>query len=396
MTLDAGVTPSDRVDALVVAAGSGERAGRDAPKQFRVVRGRPLVRWAVEAFTRHPRVDRVLAVVAPGQAAAAAGALTGLDVRILNRGGATRQESVAAGLEALAVDPPRSVLIHDGARPRPGAALINRVIEALSGADGALPAVPLTDTLKETDSDGRVRRTVPRSGLHGAQTPQGFLFEVILGAHRAAAGERAATDDAALVETAGHVVRVVPGDPANLKVTEPGDFARAERLLGERLPRTGQGFDVHRFGPGETVRLLGVDLPHSQALMGHSDADVGLHALTDALLGALGNGDIGQHFPPGDPRWRGADSAEFVQHAGALAREAGAEITHVDVTVICEVPAIAPHRDRLRRSVAGLLGIPVEAVSVKATTTEGLGFTGRSEGIAALVLATLLVPPAGA
>lgn len=385
-----------RVDALVVAAGRGERAGRDVPKQFRVVRGRPLVRWAVEAFTHHPRVDRVLTVVAPGQAAAAAGALTDLDVRILDCGGATRQESVAGGLEALAADPPTSVLIHDGARPRPGAALINRVIEALSTADGALPAVPLTDTLKEADSDGRVRRTVPRGGLYGAQTPQGFRFAVILGAHRAVAGERDATDDAALVETAGHVVRVVSGDRANLKVTEPGDFARAERLLGDRLPRTGQGFDVHRFGPGQTTRILGVDLPHSQALVGHSDADVGLHALTDALLGALGKGDIGQHFPPGDSRWRDADSAEFVRHAKTLAHDADAEIAHVDVTIICEAPAIAPHREQLRRSVAGLLNIPVEAVSVKATTTEGLGFTGRGEGIAALALATLLVPPAGA
>jgi len=392
VTTDAAGTPPGRVDALVVAAGSGERAGGGVPKQFHVVQGRPIVRWAVEAFTRHPQVERVTTVVAPGQATAAAAALSGVEVRILDRGGATRQESVAAGLEALASDPPQTVLIHDGARPRPGAALISRVIDALSNADGVVPTVPLSDTLKETGDDGHILRTLPRAGLHGAQTPQGFRFDLILGAHRAASEETLATDDSSLLETAGHVVQAVAGDPENLKVTGPGDFARAERLFGARLPRTGQGFDVHRFGPGESVQLLGVRLPHGQALVGHSDADVGLHAVTDAILGALAQGDIGQHFPPEDPRWRDADSAKFLQHAGAMALEAGAEITHVDVTIICEAPAVAPHRERMRQSVADILGMPVAAVSVKATTTEGLGFAGRREGIATFALATVLVP----
>ncbi len=385
--------PPGRVDALVAAAGRGERAGGDVPKQFRTVQGRPLLRWAVEAFAGHPRVDRVLAVVAPGQRTRAESALAGLEVRLVDRGGAVRQASVAAGLEAMAPDPPQSVLIHDGARPRPGPALIDRVITALSAVDGAVPALPLTDSLKEVDQAGQILRSLPRSGLHRAQTPQGFRFDAVLSAHRAAAGALVATDDSALVEAAGGVVRVVRGDPRNVKITEPDDLHRFARFSDVRLSRTGQGYDVHRFGPGSQVRLLGVDLPHSHALVGHSDADVGLHAVADAILGALGEGDIGQHFPPGDPRWRGVDSAVLVKRVRAMAEAAGAEIIHVDVTVICEAPAIAPYRDRMRQSLAGVLGLPAAAVSVKATTTEGLGFAGRGEGIAVLALATLLVPP---
>ncbi len=386
--------PPERVDALVVAAGRGERAGGGVAKQFRTVRGRPLLRWAVEAFAGHARVDRVLAVVAPGQGARAAAALAGLEVRLLDRGGTTRQASVAAGLEAMAPDPPRSVLIHDGARPRPGRAVIGRVLDALSDADGAVPSLPLTDTVKEVDRTGRVRRTLPRTGLRGAQTPQGFRFETVLGAHRAAAGAPAAPDDAALVEAAGGVVRTVPGDAGNLKVTDGDDLDRFARLSDARLPRTGHGCDVHRFGPGDGVRLLGIDIPHDRGLVGHSDADVGLHAVADAILGALGRGDLGQHFPPGDPRWRGADSAALAERVRSMAEEAGAEIVHADVTLVCETPVIAPYRDRLRRSLAGILGIPAGAASVKATTTEGLGFAGRGEGIAAFALATLLAPSA--
>lgn len=396
MTADAWTRPQGRIDALIVAAGRGTRVGGDPPKQYRSLRGRPLVRWAAEAFARHPRVGRLVMVVAPGEGDAAGTALAGLDVRIVDRGGATRQESVAAGLEAMVGDPPQAVLIHDGARPLPGSGLIGRVADALRSAPGAVPALPLFDTLKQVDGAGQVERTVPRAGLHHVQTPQGFWFDVILAAHRAAAGGPPATDDAALLEGSGHAVQAVAGDPSNLKVTGPQDFGKAVRLLGERISRTGQGIDVHRFGPGAGIRLLGVDVPHDRAVVGHSDADVGLHAVTDAILGALGRGDIGEHFAPGDPRWRGADSAQFVSYANELVREAAAQVMHVDVTVICEAPAVAPHRDRMRETLAGLLGVPSATVSVKATTTDGLGFLGRREGIAAFALATLAMPPESA
>ncbi len=392
MIADTGTRPQGRIDALIVAAGRGNRVGGDLPKQYRSLRGRPLVRWAAEAFARHPRVDRVVMVVAPGEGDATSTALAGLDVRIVDQGGATRQESVAVGLEAMVGDPPQAVLIHDGARPRPGSGLIGRVADALRFAPGVVPALPLFDTLKQVDGAGQVERTVSRAGLHHAQTPQGFWFDVILAAHRATAGRPPATDDATLLEGSGHAVQAVVGDPSNIKVTEPQDFAKAERLLGERILRTGQGIDVHRFGPGAGIRLLGVDVPHDRAVVGHSDADVGLHAVTDAILGALGRGDIGEHFPPNDPRWSGADSARFVAHANELVQEAAAELMHVDVTVICEAPAVAPHRGRMRESLARLLELPSAAVSVKATTTDGLGFLGRREGIAAFALATLAMP----
>ena len=289
-------------------------------------------------------------------------------------------------------EPPWAVLVHDGARPRPGAALISRVVDALSSADGVVPSLPVFDTLKTVSGDSCVQQTVPRSGLHTVQTPQGFRYDVIAAAHQGASAGPGVTDDAALMEGAGHVVRAVAGDVDNLKVTEPGDFARIERLLGGWTPRIGHGFDVHRFAPGSGVRLLGVDLPHDQSLVGHSDADVGLHAVTDALLGALGMGDIGEHFPPTDPQWRNADSALFVRHAAEAARTANAEIAHLDVTLICEEPRINPYRAEMRRTLADLAGVAAAAVNVKATTTEGLGFPGRREGIAALAMATLLFP----
>ena len=287
---------------------------------------------------------------------------------------------------------PARVLIHDGARPFPDVALIDRVLDALDDAPAAIPALPLGDTLKRV-ADGQVRDTIDRAQLWRAQTPQGFHFKAILEAHRAAAGH-VLTDDAAVAEAAGMAPLVVLGSEDNLKVTTAQDLAAAERLLAARTGdiRVGQGFDVHPFGPGDHLMVCGIAIPHDRSLVGHSDADVGLHALTDALLGAIGAGDIGMHFPPTDPRWRGAASDRFLAHAAALVREKGGDIAAVDVTVICERPKIAPHRARMIERVAAILGVSPARVSVKATTTEGLGFTGRGEGIAAQAVATVRLP----
>ena len=319
-------------------------------------------------------------------------AVAGLAVLPPMPGGAERQDSVRLGLEALAARDPARVLIHDGARPFPDAALIDRVLDALDTAPAAIPALPLGDTIKRV-ADGVIRETVDRSQLWRAQTPQGFHFAPILAAHRAAAG-RVLTDDAAVAEAAGMAPVIVPGSEDNLKVTTANDLAAAERLLASRLGdvRVGQGFDVHPFGPGDHVMVCGVAIPHEVAPVGHSDADVGLHALTDAVLGAIGAGDIGMHFPPSDARWRGASSDRFLAYAAALVAERGGAIVAVDVTIICERPRIAPHRDRMIERLADILGIATGRVSVKATTTEGLGFTGRREGIAAQAVATVRLP----
>jgi 2-C-methyl-D-erythritol 4-phosphate cytidylyltransferase/2-C-methyl-D-erythritol 2,4-cyclodiphosphate synthase len=299
---------------------------------------------------------------------------------------------VRLGLEALAQFEPERVLIHDGARPFPGGELIDRVLDALDRAAAAIPALPLGDTIKRVD-DGLVRETIDRSKLWRAQTPQGFHFQAILAAHRAAVG-RVLTDDAAVAEAAGLAPVVVPGSEENFKVTTADDLAAAGRLLAARQSdvRVGQGFDVHPFGPGDHVMVCGVAIPHEVAPVGHSDADVGLHALTDAVLGAIGAGDIGMHFPPSDPQWRGASSDRFLAYAAALVRERGGAIAGVDVTVICERPKIAPHRDRMIERVAEILEISPDRVSVKATTTEKLGFTGRGEGIAAQAVASVRLP----
>jgi 2-C-methyl-D-erythritol 4-phosphate cytidylyltransferase/2-C-methyl-D-erythritol 2,4-cyclodiphosphate synthase len=299
---------------------------------------------------------------------------------------------VRLGLEALIPYDPARVLIHDGARPFPDAALIDRVLDALDRAPAAIPALPLGDTIKRVEN-GIVRETIDRSLLWRAQTPQGFNFRPILMAHRGAAG-RVLTDDAAVAEAAGIAPVVVAGSENNLKVTTAHDLAAAERLLASRLDdvRVGQGFDVHGFAPGDHVVICGVDIPHERSLAGHSDADVGLHALTDALLGAIGAGDIGMHFPPTDPRWRGAASHQFLRHAADLVRERDGSIAAVDVTIICERPKIAPHRTRMVEQVAKILSLPADRVSVKATTTERLGFTGRGEGIAAQAIATVRLP----
>ncbi|HET8728092.1 MAG TPA: bifunctional 2-C-methyl-D-erythritol 4-phosphate cytidylyltransferase/2-C-methyl-D-erythritol 2,4-cyclodiphosphate synthase [Alphaproteobacteria bacterium] len=379
--------------ALIVAGGSGERFGTAVPKQYLDLAGKPVIRRAVEAFLDHPAVGRVRVVANPAHRDLLETALAGIDVGSPIPGGSTRQESVRRGLEALAAEGGVDrVLIHDAARPLIDAATIERVARALDAGPAAIAAVPVTDTLKR-GADGLIAGTVDRDGMWRAQTPQGFRLMEILSAHRAAAG-RVLTDDAAVAEHAGIAVTLVPGHVDNLKVTTEQDLRRAERLLAPALPdtRVGGGFDVHRFGPGDHVMLCGVPISHDRGLEGHSDADVGLHALTDAILGAIGAGDIGQHFPPSDPRWRGADSGQFLRHAVGLVAGRGGCIAHADVTLICELPKVGPHRARMIASVAALLGISEDRVSVKATTSERLGFTGRGEGIAAQAVATIRLP----
>lgn len=377
------------VAALIVAAGRGTRAGPGAPKQYRLLAGEPVLRRALGAFCSHPGIDLVLAVIHPGDREAYEMAAAGLPKLLPpSLGGATRQASVRLGLEALAAHAPTRVLIHDGARPLVSSDIIGRSIAALDAHRGALVALPVTDTIRRAAS-GLAGETVPRDGLWRAQTPQAFRFDAILDAHRAQAGGEL-TDDVAVAAAGGIEVAIIEGDESNMKITSADDLARAERLLSAgRETRTGSGFDVHRFGPGDHVMLCGVPVPHTHGLVGHSDADAGLHALTDAILGAIGAGDIGRHFPPSDPQWKGASSDRFLAHAAKLAREAGGRIVNVDVTFICERPKIGPHVGAMRARVADILGIEIARISVKATTTEGLGFTGRNEGLAAQALASL-------
>ncbi len=381
--------------ALVVAAGRGTRFGGELPKQYAALAGEPVLRRTLGAFAAHPRIDGVRAVIQPDDLPLYREAAEGLALLDPVPGGDSRQASVRLGLESLAEIEPQKVLIHDGARPFVSGAVIDRVLDALESSPGAIAGVPVTDTLKR-EAEGRIAGTLDRDALWRAQTPQGFRFPEILAAHRRAAHEigDTLTDDAAVAEHAGLAVALVEGSDDNVKLTTPQDLARAERLLGGAAAfdiRTGSGFDVHRFGPGDHVVLCGVEVPHEQGLLGHSDADVGLHALTDALLGALALGDIGQHFPPSDARWRDADSAVFMKHAARLVAERGARILNVDVTLICERPKVGPHRAAMIARVAELLGIDPKRVSVKATTTERLGFTGRGEGIAAQATACLSV-----
>jgi 2-C-methyl-D-erythritol 4-phosphate cytidylyltransferase/2-C-methyl-D-erythritol 2,4-cyclodiphosphate synthase len=378
--------------ALVLAAGRGARFGGETPKQYLPLGGASVLRHAVTAFTAHPRVDGLLLTIRPEDRATYDAALAGLDLLPPVPGGAERQDSVRLGLEALAPLQPSRVLIHDGARPFPGAGLIDRLIDALERAPAAIPGLPLGDTIKRV-ADGHIRETIDRSGLWRVQTPQAFHFEAILAAHRAAAG-RALTDDAAVAEAAGIAPLIVAGSEDNLKVTTAEDLVTAERLIAARQGdvRVGQGFDVHPFGPGDHVMICGIAVPHSAGLIGHSDADVGLHALTDAVLGAIGAGDIGQHFPPSDPEWHGASSDRFLAHAVGLVRARGGSVAALDVTIICERPKISPHRERMVARVAEITGLTADRVSVKATTTEKLGFTGRGEGIAAQAVATIRLP----
>lgn len=379
--------------ALIVAAGRGTRTPGPLPKQYRSIGGEPILRRTVRAFRGHTRVSQVRVVIHGDDRALYDAATAGLDLLPPVEGGATRQDSVRRGLESLIDLAPRHVLIHDGARPFVSPVIIDRVIDGLAGSPGVIAALPVTDTIKRAIAGGPViRETVERRDLWRAQTPQGFHYGEILAAYRAAAADDL-TDDAAVAAQANMSVTLVPGSEENLKITTDDDLVRAERSVDVALElRVGQGFDVHRFAPGDAVQLCGVRIPHDQGLEGHSDADVGLHAATDAILGALAAGDIGQHFPPGDPRWRGADSALFLSHAAKLVGEAGGRVVHVDITLICEAPRVGPHREAMVRRLAEILGLRPSSCSVKATTTEKLGFTGRGEGIAAQAVATIRLP----
>lgn len=375
-----------RIAAILVAAGAGSRFGTETPKQFLSVAGKPVIRHAAEALARHvPLLQPV------GEAGPIAAALSGIAHLPPVPGGATRQDSVRAGLEALAPHAPDIVLIHDAARPVIPPRTVPDLIAALEHASGAIPAVPVADTLKR-GQDGAIAGTVPRDGLHRAQTPQAFRFPVLLALHRASMGG-SATDDAALLEAAGHAVLLVAGSEDNVKLTYPEDRVRLERFfLGAMAPRVGTGFDVHRFEDGRRLMLCGVDVPHSRGLAGHSDADVGIHALCDAIYGALAEGDIGRHFPPGEETWKNADSARFLAHAADRIAARGALLANADVTLICERPKITPHAPAMIARLAELLGVEPARISVKATTTERLGFTGRGEGIAAQAVATIMLP----
>jgi 2-C-methyl-D-erythritol 4-phosphate cytidylyltransferase / 2-C-methyl-D-erythritol 2,4-cyclodiphosphate synthase len=380
--------PSVETAALIVAAGRGYRLGGALPKQYLPLAGRPVLRYSLETFARHPAIDAVRVVIHRDDLELYERAAHGLELLSPVEGGATRQDSVRLGLESLGEVKPARVLIHDAARPFADAGLIQRMVDALAATPGAIPALPVADTIKR-GVEGLIVETVDRHALWRAQTPQAFRYSEILAAHRSAAGQEL-TDDAAVAEAAGLAVGLVQGAEENFKVTTEADLSRAERLLAPAADiRCGNGYDVHRFGPGSQVMLCGIAVPHDQGLEGHSDADVGLHALTDAILGAIGVGDIGQHFPPSDPRWRGADSSHFLAHAASLLAERGGRLLSLDVTLICERPKVGPHRAAMVARIAEILGLEPSRVSVKATTTEGLGFTGRREGIAAQATATV-------
>jgi 2-C-methyl-D-erythritol 4-phosphate cytidylyltransferase/2-C-methyl-D-erythritol 2,4-cyclodiphosphate synthase len=382
------------VAAIVVAAGRGLRAGGHLPKQYRQLEGEPVLRRSLALFALDGRIEAIQPVIHPEDRRLFDRAARGLALLNPVHGGATRQASVRAGLEALAPRGMQIVLVHDAARPFATSALVSRAIEALGDLDAAIPGVEVSDTVKAVDADGKVVETLDRRRLRIIQTPQAFRFPKLLDAHRRAAaeGRDGFTDDAAIAEWAGLEVAVFEGEPDNVKLTTAEDFARV--LNGPLLAdlRTGTGFDVHAFGEGEHVVLGGVRIPHGRGLIGHSDADVVLHALTDALLGALADGDIGVHFPPNDPQWRNAASDRFLAFAADRVRRRGGRVNHLDVTIVCEAPRIAPHRDAMRARIAEIAGVPVERVGLKATTSEGLGFTGRGEGIAAFATATIRLP----
>lgn len=388
-------TPSPNCTAaLIVAGGMGLRAGGEIPKQYQPLGSSSVLSMAADVFLDHPAIDLVQVVIGADDRPLYEGLCLAHD-KLLEPviGGATRQASVYEGLKALQSHMPDRVLIHDGARPFLAGTLVTKVLDALETSDGAFLAVPVADTLRRRNDQTAALETVDRSDLWQAQTPQGFSYPKILRAHQSASGHE--TDDVALAEQAGLKIKLVEGSRRNFKITTAADLEMARQLTSEThtpsalLPRVGYGYDVHRFEAGDGVTLCGVRIPHSQKLKGHSDADVGLHALTDALLGAIGEGDIGAHFPPTDPTWKDASSDIFLQHAGQLIQTRGGHILNVDVTLICEAPKISPHREAMRARVAAILQIPADRVSVKATTTERLGFTGRGEGIAAQAVASV-------
>ncbi|WP_375160301.1 bifunctional 2-C-methyl-D-erythritol 4-phosphate cytidylyltransferase/2-C-methyl-D-erythritol 2,4-cyclodiphosphate synthase [Bradyrhizobium sp. RDT46] len=387
---------SQRTAVVLVAAGRGLRAGAGGPKQYREIGGVPVIYRAMEAFSRHADVFAVQPVVNPDDSAMFTAAVAGLEHEPPANGGATRQASVLSGLEALAQYKPDIVLIHDAARPFVSEGLISRAIEAASRTGAAIPVVPVTDTIKVTGASGNVEGTPDRASLRIAQTPQSFRFDVILEGHRRAAkdGRSDFTDDAAIAEWAGLTVATFEGDVANMKLTTPEDFVREEARLAAQLGdiRTGTGYDVHAFGEGDHVMLCGVRVPHTKGFLAHSDGDVGLHALVDAILGALADGDIGSHFPPSDAKWKGASSDQFLKYAIERVTARGGRIANLEVTMICERPKIGPLRDTMRASIAEISGVDISRVAVKATTSERLGFTGREEGIAATASATIRLP----
>jgi len=412
----------DNAAALVVAAGRGSRMAADGcstPKQYRLLAGAPILSHTLNALANHPGISRILTVIHPDdldlyqEAVARAGGAAAAKLLPPVNGGKTRQQSVLNGLEALAAHPITSVLIHDAARPFVSGAVLERILSALrDGRSGVLAAVPVADTLKRSAANNTCLETVDRSGLYAAQTPQGFPLTTILKAHHAAkaAGRMDFTDDTGLAEWHGLVISLCEGDPANFKITTPADLVRADHqsgLLAKMTApsvndrpalaslqdvRTGIGYDVHAFEAGSEVVLGGIAIPHARKLKGHSDADVVLHAITDATLGAIGDGDIGQHFPPSDPKWKGAASDQFQADAVRRVSHLGGRIAHIDVTIVCEEPKIGPHRETIRASIAAICELPVSRVSVKATTSERLGFTGRKEGIAALASVTVRLP----
>jgi 2-C-methyl-D-erythritol 4-phosphate cytidylyltransferase/2-C-methyl-D-erythritol 2,4-cyclodiphosphate synthase len=386
----------DRAAAIIVAAGRGLRAGGNGPKQFRDLGGRRVLARALAPFCGHAEIAEVQPVCNPQDRAAFDAAVAGLPMRAPVAGGETRQASVRAGLEALAANPPAVVLVHDAARPFVSRELISRAVAAARVHGAAIPVIPVADTIKIVDAEGRVVATPERAGLRLAQTPQAFRYDALLAAHRRAVkeGREDFTDDAALAEWAGLTVATFEGDARNMKLTTVEDFLREEARIAATQGdiRAGQGFDTHAFGPGDHVMICGVRVAHDRGLVGHSDADVGLHAAVDALLGALAEGDIGAHFPPGDPRWKGASSDLFLKYAAERVAARGGSIAHLDVTVVCEAPRIGPHREAMRARIAAIAGIPLSRVAVKATTTERLGFAGRGEGMAALATATIRLP----
>ncbi len=390
---------------LVVAAGRGERAGAGGPKQYRILAGRPVLSRTLESLLGAAPKTRARVAIHRDDLDLYEGAIAALSPDLRQRldppvfGGATRQDSVCNGLDAIAAagaPNDATVLIHDAARPFVGAGLIARALEAAREKGAAVPGLAVTDTIKQVGEDARIVATPERASLRAVQTPQAFRLGLILAAHRQVRedGCRELTDDAAVAEWAGHCVFVFPGESGNVKLTTQEDFTRMEAKLLNDLPdvRTGQGFDVHAFGEGDHVWLGGVKVPHSQGLVGHSDADVLLHAITDAVLGAIAEGDIGAHFPPSDPQWRGASSDLFLRHAVKLVSARGGRVAHIDATLICEKPKVGPHRDAIRAKIAEITQLPLDRVAVKATTSEQLGFTGRQEGMAALAMATVRLP----
>jgi 2-C-methyl-D-erythritol 4-phosphate cytidylyltransferase/2-C-methyl-D-erythritol 2,4-cyclodiphosphate synthase len=390
------MTNIQRTAAILVAAGRGLRAGAGGPKQYRTIGGRAVIHRALAAFSEHPEIATVQPVVNPDDIGVFNAAVSDLSYQPPVNGGATRQASVLAGLEALVPHKPDIVLIHDAARPFVSSGVISRAIVAAGRTGAAIPVVPVSDTIKQVTESGDIEATPERAKLRIAQTPQTFRFEIILEAHRRAArdGLTEFTDDAAIAEWAGLTVTTFEGDVANMKLTTPEDFVREEARLAAALGdiRTGTGYDVHAFGEGDHVWLCGLRVPHSKGFLAHSDGDVGLHALVDAILGALADGDIGSHFPPSDMKWKGASSDQFLKYAIERVAARGGRVANLEVTMICERPKIGPLRDQMRARIAEISGVDISRISVKATTSERLGFTGREEGIAATASATIRLP----